>query len=281
MKPAPARRRAGEGELVAAVSHELRQPLASIRGFTEMMLAHWADFPEQDKLQMLEQILHESKRVGRMVDELLEGSRLDAGQLKLRLRATDVGEVVNSAVRNLEAVFPAMRATVEVPEDLPLVMADRYKLEQVVGNILENACKYGDPASITVTARRRPAPGHTRRGAQGRSQPTGQVGPRAGQAGHPMAQAAPSVGQDGQVEVTVVDAGPGIDADVLPRVTEKFVRSGRSPGGGLGLGLWISKGIIEAHGGQLVARSLPGRGTSVSFTIPLRPDGKAGKLAGS
>src|SRR5487761_1579986 len=98
--------RSGPGELVAAVSHELRQPLASIRGFTEMLLAHWADFTEADKLEMLAEVLHEAKRVGRLVDELLDGARVGPGPSGLELRPTDVGHVVAQAVRNVEVVFP-------------------------------------------------------------------------------------------------------------------------------------------------------------------------------
>lgn len=236
----------GTAELVAAVSHEVRQPLASIRGFTEMMLAHWADFPEQDKLEMLGEILHEAKRVGRLLDELLEGSRLDAGPLPLRLSHTDLGDVIARALRNLEPVFPNLQASNEVPADLPAVTADRFKIEQVVSNIVENACKYGDPASVRISAR-------------------------------------PCLGPRGQeaVEVTISDRGPGVDGEVLPRVTEKFVRSNQSGPGGLGLGLWISRGIVEAHGGRLNVSSAPGRGTTVTFVIPLQATAKTGKLAGS
>jgi len=229
---------------VAAVSHELRQPLASIRGFTEMLLNHWADFSEAEKLEMLGEVLHEAKRVGSLVDELIGTSR-GPGSSPLELRPTLVGLVVAQAVRNLEAVFPSLQVGIEVPDDLPEVMADAFKLEQVVTNVVENAYKYGLSQDVRVTLARRPG----RRGEE--------------------------------VAVTVADSGPGIEPQDLPHVTEKFYRSARNPLGGLGLGLWISRQIVEAHGGDLTAVSGPGQGTAITFTIPLRPPAKAGKLAGS
>lgn len=235
------------GELVATVSHELRQPLASIRGFTEMLLAHWADFSEPEKLQMLEEILHDAKRVGRLVDELLEGSRLEPGPLRLFLRPTDIGEVVGRALRSLALALPELEATVAVADGVPSVMADGDKLEQVLVNLVENACKHGSSQGVSVNVSVESAPG----------------------------------GEE-VVVVTVADHGPGIKAEDLPRVTEKFFRSPTSEvPGGLGLGLWICRGIIEAHGGELVVGPGQGDGTQVSLVLPLRSGARTGKLAGS
>jgi len=233
------------GELIAAVSHELRQPLASIRGLTEMMLGHWADFSDDDKVRMLQGVLHDAERVGRMIDELLDVSRLESGQLALHTRATDVGAVAARVVNNLKLSYPDLEATVDIGPQLPTIMVDAFKLEQVFANIVENACKYGSPAGIHIAASHNPAPG------------------------------AP------EVEISVSDRGEGIAAEDLPHVTEKFFRGGEGKSTGLGLGLWISKEIVEAHGGELVATSVVGTGTTVRFTIPLHEAARTGKLAGT
>jgi len=233
------------GELIAAVSHELRQPLASIRGLTEMMLGHWADFSDDDKVQMLQGVLHDAERVGRLIDELLDVSRLEAGQLALQRRATDVGALAARVVNNLKLSYPDLEATVEIGPRLPTIIVDPFKLEQVFANILENACKYGSPAGIHIAASHNPAPGAA------------------------------------VVEISVSDRGEGIAAEDLPHVTEKFYRRAEGKPSGLGLGLWISKEIVEAHGGELVATSVAGKGTTVSFTIPLHEDARTGKLAGT
>jgi signal transduction histidine kinase len=232
------------GELIATVSHELRQPLASIRGLTEMMLGHWADFTDEDKLRMLQGVLHDAERVGRMIDELLDVSRLESGQLALHRRATDVASVAARVVGNLKLSYPDLEATLDIDEQLATIVVDPFKLEQVFANIVENACKYGSPAGIHITASHKPTSGA------------------------------------GEVEISVSDKGEGIAADDLPHVTEKFYRGGEGKSSGLGLGLWISKEIVEAHGGELVAASVVGAGTTVSFTIPLHEDARTGKLAG-
>lgn len=237
--------RASLGELIAAVSHELRQPLASIRGLTEMMLGHWADFSDEDKAQMLKEVLHDAERVGRLIDELLDVSRLESGKLALHRRAVDMGELVARVVNKLKVSYPTLEAKVDLDTQFPTVVADPFKLEQVLANILENACKYGSPVGIHITGSYNWAPGAS------------------------------------EVEISVTDNGLGIAAKDLPHVTEKFYRGAEGTPGGLGLGLWISKGIVEAHGGELVATSAAGKGTTVSFTIPLHEDARTGKLAGA
>jgi signal transduction histidine kinase len=230
------------GELIATVSHELRQPLASIRGLTEMMLGHWADFTDEDKLRMLQGVLHDAERVGRMIDELLDVSRLESGQLALHRRATDLAAVAARVVNNLKLSYPGLEATVDIDEQLASVIVDPFKLEQVFANIVENACKYGSPVGIHITASHNPTAG--------------------------------------EVEISVSDKGEGIATDDLPHVTEKFYRGGEGKSSGLGLGLWISKEIVEAHGGELVATSEVGTGTTLRFTIPLHEDARTDKLAG-
>jgi signal transduction histidine kinase len=231
-------------DFVAAVSHELRQPLASIRGLTEMLLGYWGDFSDQDKTEMLREVLHEAERVGHLVDELLDFSRMGSGQLRLRWMETDLGKVVARAMSNLAVSFPDVRVTVELPPALPTIMADPFKVEQVLFNLLENSCQHGAASAVRVAVARQ---------AERRAE---------------------------VVEISVGDNGVGIAPEDLPHVTEKFFRATVAEAGGLGLGLWISRKIVEAHGGVLLATSVPGEGTTVRFTIPLRESTGAGKLAG-
>lgn len=207
-----------------------------------MLLGHWADFSDRDKLEMLREILHDAERVGRLIDELLDVTRLESGQLRLHVRETSLGQLAEHVVAKVKLSYPALEAVVDVPEQLPIVPVDPFKVEQVLSNLLENACKYGSAASVRVSGTYTAGPG------------------------------------GGEVSVTVSDHGPGISPDDLPHVTEKFFRGVDSKPSGLGLGLWISKGIVEAHGGNFTVASPSGEGTAVRFTIPLRAGTRAGKL---
>jgi signal transduction histidine kinase len=232
------------GDVIAAVSHEVRQPLASIRGLTEMLLGHWSDFSDKDKTDMLYEVQHNAERVGRLIDELLEASRSEAGPLMLRQKETYVAALVARVAAGLRLSYPDLQVDVRFPPELPNVWVDPFKLEQVLANLLENAYKHGSPAHVVV------------------------------------AGVVKSTTSGGFVEISVSDKGNGIPPEELPHVTDKYFRGASSHQGGLGLGLWISKGIVEAHGGELVASSVPGQGATVRFTIPLHDDATAGKLAG-
>lgn len=209
-----------------------------------MMIGHWGEFADAEKLRMLEQIRHDAVRAARIMDDLVEMSRLESGRMPLHHEATDLRLVVDRAVRNVRASFPDLAPSLQVEDALPAVQADALKLEQVLTNVLDNACKYASPGSVVVSAR------------------STDVG------GAPM------------VEVAVSDQGQGIAPGDLPRVTEKFFRGAGRSGPGMGLGLWISKSIVEAHGGALVASS-DERGVTVTFTVPIyrREPDPAGKLA--
>jgi signal transduction histidine kinase len=124
--------------------------------------------------------------------------------------------------------YPDLDATLTFPDEFPRVWADPDKIEQVLTNLVENACKYASPKGLSVV----------------------------GEA------------SDGEVAVTVTDAGEGIPAADLPKVFSKFFRRDLGKPTGSGLGLWISRGLVEAHGGRLSASSIPGQGTAFRFTLP-------------
>jgi len=231
MRP-PARRAhpaANPIEIVSTVSHELRSPLTSVKGYTSLMLSRWDRISDDQKKMMLEQVNHGADRVTRLITELLDISRLELGRLVLRRQMVDVHAVASSVVETVAMVQPDIDATIVVVAGAPRVYADPDKVEQVLTNLVENACKYASPKGLRIDI---------------------ELG-------------------DGCLIVSVADRGEGIPAADLPQVFHKFFRRDLSKPTGTGLGLWISRGLVEAHGGKLTASSTPGQGTTFTFTLPL------------
>ena len=225
----------GEGiEVISTVSHELRSPLTSVKGYTSLLLNRWDRLGEDQKRMMLEQVHHDADRVTRLVTELLDISRLESGRLVLRRKMVDIVGLVNGVLEKVRMMESRLSAEVEFPEDFPHVYADPDKIEQVLTNLVENAAKYADPESMRVL---------------------GAV-------------------EDGHVSVAVADTGEGIPDCDLPRVFTKFFRRAETRPTGSGLGLWISRGLVEAHGGRLVVESEVGRGSTFRFTLPIAPPGE-------
>jgi hypothetical protein len=214
--------------IISTVSHELRSPLTSVKGYTSLMLNRWERLRDEQKRTMLEQVHHDADRVTRLVTELLDISRLETGRLVLRRQMVDLPVLARSVVEKVEMAIPELDCTVAVPEALPKVYADPDKVEQVLTNLVENAAKYGSPKAMRVTA----------------------------------------TVEDGLVAIAVRDTGDGIPADDLPRVFTKFFRRDHGRPTGTGLGLWISQGLVEAHGGELTATSTLGEGSTFRFTLP-------------
>lgn len=227
-----ARRRSTSGdgiEVISTVSHELRSPLTSVKGYTSLLLNRWDRLAEEQKRMMLEQVHHDADRVTRLVTELLDISRLESGRLVLRRQMVDVVELVHAVLDKVRMMEPTLAADVEFPDNCPPVYADPDKIEQVLTNLVENAAKYADPRSMRVT---------------------GTV-------------------LDGEVTVALADKGEGIPESDLPRVFTKFFRRAETRPTGSGLGLWISRGLVEAHGGRLVVESEVGRGSVFRFSLPI------------
>jgi len=214
--------------IVSTVSHELRSPLTSVKGYVSLLLNRWDRIEDDKKREMLTQVHHDADRVTRLVTELLDISRLETGRLVLRRQLVDLGALVASVLDKVRMSYADLDCRVDVAADVPTVYADPDKLEQVLTNLVENAAKYGSPVGLAVTAR-----------------PDGDV-----------------------VRVSVADRGEGIPEDDLPRVFTKFFRRDHGRPSGTGLGLWISRGLVEAHGGELTATSPPGEGATFTFTLP-------------
>lgn len=217
--------------IVSTVAHELRSPLTSVKGYTSLMLDRWERLDDDKKRTMLEQVRHDADRVTRLVTELLDISRLETGQLVLSRRMIDLPELATSVVDGVKVVVPELECSVEFPTGFPAVYADPDKVEQVLTNLVENAAKYANPKNMRIR---------------------GEV-------------------LDGMVAVSVQDQGEGIPGSDLTHVFTKFFRRDHGRPTGTGLGLWISRGLVEAHGGALSVESVPGEGSTFRFT--LRSDG--------
>ena len=217
--------------LVSTVAHELRSPLTSVKGFTATLLAKWDRFPDEQKKLMLQAVNADADRVTRLITELLDVSRIDAGRLEMRKQVVDVAASVRRVVDGHVASGEAeSRFDLRCSGPLPEMWVDPDKLQQIIGNLVENALRHGE-GTVTVT-----------------------VGP---------------VDVDGQpgAVVMVRDQGEGIPEHVVPRVFARFWRGGDRRGG-TGLGLYIVKGLVEAHGGSISVRAGVGGGAEFRFVLP-------------
>jgi signal transduction histidine kinase len=215
-------------EVVSTVSHELRSPLTSVKGYTSLLLGRWDRLADEQKKMMLSQVHHDADRVTRLVTELLDISRLETGRLHLRRQLVDLVALVTTVVEKLKLEHEEIEVSIDFADDFPRVYADQDKLEQVLTNLVENAAKYASPKGMRIEGR-----------------------------------------VDGdEVSVAVSDHGEGIPARDLPRVFTKFFRRDHGKPTGSGLGLWISRGLVEAHGGRLTATSIEGTGSTFRFTLP-------------
>jgi PAS domain S-box-containing protein len=215
-------------EIVSTVSHELRSPLTSVKGYTSLLLNRWDRLEDEQKKAMLEQVNHDADRVTRLITELLDISRLESGRLVLRRQLVDLSTLAASVVDKVALAYPELSATLRFATPFPKVWADPDKVVQVLTNLVENACKYGSPVGLEVS---------------------GEV-------------------EDAEVAVSVTDHGAGIPPEDLAQVFTKFFRRAEGKPSGSGLGLWISRGLVEAHGGRLSASSAPGQGATFRFTLP-------------
>lgn len=216
-------------EIVSTVSHELRSPLTSVKGYTSLMLNRWERLADDQKKMMLEQVNHDADRVTRLITELLDISRLETGRLILRRQMVDLPRLAATVVEKVSMEYPELEATTEFPASFPKVYADPDKVEQVLTNLVENACKYASPQGLRIDG---------------------------------------TVEAD-SVSVGVHDRGEGIPESDLRKVFTKFFRRSVGRPTGSGLGLWISRGLVESHGGELRAESKEGQGSTFRFTLPL------------
>ncbi len=220
-------------DLVATVAHELRSPLTGIKGFTSTLLTKWDKFSEEQRQFMLETVDADADRLSRLITELLDAARIDAGRLTLRRGPVKLDEVVRHVLRNVSGgSTPPFEVT--IGDNLDLIWGDSDRMAQVVTNLVENALRHGfGLKQVSVT--------------------NAQLG-----------------GQDGVI-LHVIDQGPGIPEEMRQRVFSRFWRAG--PGAGSGLGMYIVRGIVLEHGGQVDITDAEGGGASISAWFPINePD---------
>jgi PAS domain S-box-containing protein len=225
-----------KSEVISAVAHELRSPLTSVKGFTSTLLRRWDRFDDDNKKHLLATINADADRVTRLIGELLDLSRLEAGRLPLSRRMISLDDITARVVDRIKARADNHEIGFEYPPDFPEVYADSDKIEQVLTNLLENAVKYTAGGKV-------------------------QVGGKL---------------QESRVLVTVSDEGKGIAIEHRYQVFNKFFRErAQAQNPGTGLGLYICKGLIEAHGGRIWVENGADRGAIFCFTLPITADGVA------
>jgi two-component system phosphate regulon sensor histidine kinase PhoR len=223
-------------DFVANVSHELRTPLSIFRGYLETLLDDPRQ-PPQELIRILEVMDRHADRLTLLVEDILTLAKLETPGARLEYDEIYLPEFLGGILRDWEKRFSSklLSASLEAPDDLPVVAADEHRLQEVIYNLLDNAVKYSQPeGKIRLEAHR-----------------------------------------DGEmVRISVLDEGAGIAASDLPRIFERFYRADKARSrqlGGTGLGLSIVKHIAQLHGGSVEAASEPGRGTTISIILPVRP----------
>ncbi|MDW8100512.1 MAG: ATP-binding protein [Anaerolineae bacterium] len=229
-----------KAEFAANISHELRTPLNLIIGFSEMMAMAPHTYGEPLPASYrgdVQAIYRNAKHLSNLIDDVLDLSQIEAGRMGLVKEPISIQVVIDEAISTVSHLFESKKLslTTEIPDDLPLIPADRTRVRQVLINLLNNAARFTDQGGVTikVTADRR------------------------------------------ELTVAVADTGIGIAEEDLPKVFEEFRQldaSIRRRSGGSGLGLAISKKFVELHGGRMWVTSKMGEGTTFYFTLPVREE---------
>jgi signal transduction histidine kinase len=221
-------------EYLRAVSHDLRNPVTLIQGYSQLALR--SPGLAARLRHQLETIFSACKKLSRMIDELVESTRIESGHVDLALESLNLDAFLEEVVMEANGATDAPRLMLRIPSIVPPVLADKDRLRRIVTNLVDNALKYSPPtAPVDVVA---------------------EV-------------------FDRHVVVSVHDSGAGIAPEDLGHIFDRFYRAsaGRRDHDGLGLGLYIVKGLVEAHGGRIWVQSKPGQGSTFSFTLPAAESG--------
>lgn len=242
--------------LLDAVTHDLRTPLTSMKASVTTLIddvnsrpgdASPAVLNDEGRREMLDVINEECDRLNRFIEALVELARIEAGELRLGRRWGTIEEMIEAALARVKTIAAQYRVEVEIEKDLPVVLADSRAVSEVIYLVVDNAAKYSASGSrIGITAAR---------------------------------------GEADMIRVSVEDDGPGIPVELRERVFDKFFRAsserdtGRSRPSGMGMGLSIARGIVEAHGGRIWIESGAGAGSRFLFTLPIGDEEAVEKLA--
>src|SRR6266487_1411279 len=231
-----------KSQFLANMSHELRTPLNAILGYTELMLDSIYGEPSEKMRTVLERLQSNGRHLLGLINDVLDLSKIEAGQLTLSLDDYSLGDLVHGVVSAVEPLAAEKRLAfkAEVAPDLPTGRGDGRRLSQVLLNLVGNAIKFTDQGEVAIRA----------------------------------------AAANGAFTVAVCDTGPGIDAGDQAKTFEEFQQADSSitrKKGGTGLGLSIAKRIIEMHGGRIWVESTPGKGSTFCFTLPVRVEAQAGR----
>ena len=216
--------------LLAAVSHDLRTPLASIIASSGSLRQPDVQWSDAERREFVADIETEARRLSRIVDNLLDLSRMEAGALRPERGWYDLAALVDDVLGRLRAATVGRVMSVDIPDELPPIFLDYVEIDQVLTNLIENAVRH-TPEGTAITVRARAAGDH--------------------------------------VAIEVLDDGPGLDPRSLPRLFEAFVRGRSAQRPGVGLGLAVARGLVEAHGGEISAANRPEGGAVFRFTLPI------------
>jgi two-component system, NtrC family, sensor histidine kinase KinB len=221
-----------KSEFIATASHELRTPFTSVQMGIHLLLEDVAGTLTEAQRDILTMCREDCERLDKLLRDLLDLSRIEAGENAPHLLPISAASLINTAIAAVRSHVEshACSLIIDVPSVLPTVHADQPHIERVVANLVSNAVRHTERGgAIVITATQR----------------------------------------DGHIVISVADTGSGIPPDYLPRIFDKFVQVPNAPAGGAGLGLAIAKHIVEAHGGQISVRSEMGHGTTFTFTLPI------------
>lgn len=215
---------------ISIVSHELRTPVALIKGYASTLRRDDAKWDKRTISESLSVIEEEADRLGKMIDDLLDASRLQAGGLTLNRADVPLPALTGRIIERFSTQSDKHKFVTDFPEKFPVVLADETRIEQVIMNLISNALKYSPDGEITIKGTVRPE----------------------------------------QVIVCVSDQGPGIEAKDLPHIFDRFYRSSKAvkQTKGAGLGLYLARAIVEAHGGRIWADPKPDSGARICFSLP-------------
>ena len=222
-------------DLLRAVSHDLRNPLSAVLGQAQLVERRLQKAEVDEAQRGLQSIIAAAQRMDVMIQDLVDAARAEVGQIRLERRPIRMRDLALGLKQRLTPALDVDRIDVEVPGDLPEVLADPDRLDRILTNLWSNALKYSAPGTrVTVGAR----------------------------------------AEEGYVVTCVTDRGPGIPPEELPRLFERYFRGvvGRERGEGVGLGLYITRRLVEAHGGRIWVESRLGVGSTFCFSLPVAPE---------
>ena len=220
-----------KSEFIATASHELRTPLTSVQMGVHLLLEGALGELTDQQNEVLQACRQDCERLDKLMRDLLDLSRIEAGESQPQLVAISARDLLATAIDELRPQVEAkgLELKVAVSADLPRVSVDRMQIERVISNLVSNALRHTKNGEIKIGAEQR----------------------------------------DNQVAISIADTGSGIPTEYLPQIFDKFAQVPDAPAGGAGLGLTISQSIVKAHGGQISVQSQVGRGSTFTFTLPL------------